>query len=189
MLIFYTGPIVRITPDEVHLSDPENYEVIYQVGSKYTKYARYYDAFSIAYSSFTTPSNEVHRRRRAALNPFFSRKMVLELEDVVHSKANTLCGLVSRKFSAGEPVDLHHAFRAVSVDVITDYAFGKSYDLLDSPDLGAHFFKLTRGLGPSIWTFQQFPWLLVLNNLPPWVLEKMNDSLAEVVNLQAVRLC
>jgi hypothetical protein len=32
--------------------------------------------------------------------------------------------------------------------------------------------------------FQQFPSLLILNMLPPWVLEKMDDSLAAVVNLQ-----
>lgn len=85
--------------------------------------------------------------------------------------------------SAGKTADLHHAFRALSVDVLTDYAFGKSYDLLESPDLGAHFFKLTRGLSPSIWMFQRFPFFLILNKLPPWVLEKMDDSLAAAVNL------
>lgn len=82
-----TGPVVRITPDEIHLSDPENYERIYFVGSKYSKSADFYRAFSSNSAAFTTPSNEAHRVRRAALNPFFSRKMVLELEDVVQSNA------------------------------------------------------------------------------------------------------
>jgi hypothetical protein len=181
-----SGPVIRITPDEVHLSDADNYEIIHHVGTRYSKYQRQYDAFSVKYSSFTTCSNELHRRRRAALNPFFSRKMVLELENVVQSKAEKLCALVSTKFSSGQVADLHHAFRAVSVDVITEYGFGKCYNLLDSPDLGAYFFKLTRGLGPSLWIFQQWPELLVSNRLPPWILEKMNDSLAQVVNLQQV---
>jgi cytochrome P450 len=178
--------VIRITPDEVHLSDPNNYETIYHVGSKYSKYARYYDAFSISYSSFTTASNELHRRRRGALNPFFARRMVLELEDVVQTKVEKLCELVSRKLANGEPANLHQGFRAVSVDVASDYAFGTSYDLLESPDLGAQFFKLTRGLGPSIWIFQQFPALLILNKLPPWVLEKMDESLAQIGKLQEV---
>lgn len=180
------GPVIRITPDEVHLSDPENYETIYHVGSKYGKYARFYDAFSISYSSFTTASNELHRRRRAVLTPFFARKMVLELEDVVQNKAEKLCALVSKKLAAGEPANLHQAFRAVSVDVASDYAFGQSYGLLNSPDLGATFFRLTRGLGPGIWMFQQFPQLLVTNRLPSWILEKMNESLAQIVKLKEV---
>lgn len=170
----------------MHLSDPNNYETIYHVGSKYGKYARFYDAFSISYSSFTTPSNELHRRRRAVLNPFFARKMVVQLEDVVQTKAEKLCELVSIKLSAGEPANLHQSFRAVSVDVASDYAFGRSYDLLDSPDLGATFFKLTRGLGPSIWMFQQFPALLISNRLPSWILEKLDESVAQIVKLKEV---
>jgi hypothetical protein len=49
--------------------------------------------------------------------------MVLDLDNVVHSKAEKLCDLVARKFLAGEEADLHHAFCALSVDVLTDYAF------------------------------------------------------------------
>jgi hypothetical protein len=61
--------------------------------------------------------------------------MVLELEDVVQSKAIKLGNLVARKLSVGQDVDLHHAFRAVSIDVITEYGFNKCYDLVDQPDL------------------------------------------------------
>jgi cytochrome P450 len=181
-----TGPVIRITPDEIHLSDPDHYETIHRIGTKYTKYARYYNAFSISYSSFTAASNEVHRRRRAALNPFFARKMVLTLEDVVQSQAEKMCALVTQKLAAGEPANLHQAFRAISVDVASDYSFGESYNLLDSPDLGQDFFRLTRGLGPSIWIFQQFPQLLIANSLPSWILEKLDDSLAQIVKLQEV---
>lgn len=156
------------------------------MGSKYSKYARFYNAFSIEYSSFTTPENDAHRLRRAALNPFFSKKMVYELEVVIQSKAEKLCILVSRKLATGQPANLHQAFRAVSVDVASDYAFGKSYELLDSPDLGADFFRLTRGLGPSLWMFQQFPQLLVVNRLPSWVVEKMDESVAQIVKMKEV---
>jgi hypothetical protein len=112
--------------------------------------------------------------------------MVLKLEDVVQTKVEKLCTLVKKKLATGEPANLHQAFRAVSVDVASDYAFGQSYELLDSPDIGATFFRLTRGLGPSIWMFQQFPGLLFANRLPSWILEKMNDSLAQIVKLKEV---
>lgn len=68
--------------------------------------------------------------------------------------------LVSRMQSAFETtgrLDLHYAFRAVSVDVITDYAFDESYRLLDAPDFGKEFFELIRGFGPATLFFQTFP--------------------------------
>lgn len=161
------GPVIRITPDEIHLSDAENYETVYSVVSRYRKSPRFYDAFGLAYSSFTTSSNEVHRLRRGAIQHMFSRKMVLELEDIVQDKVEKLCELVTRKFAAGEPMDLHHAFRAVSIDVVTDFGFNKCYNLLDSPDLGRKFFLMVRGIGPALWIFQQWPELSVMKMLPP----------------------
>ena len=151
------GPVVRITPDEIHLSDPDNYERIHHVGSKYSKCPQFYGSFGLEYGSFITPSNEVHRQRRGQLNPLFSRKKVLELEDVVQSKAEKLCSLLDKKFSVGLPLGLHHGFRAISVDVITDYGFNKCYDLLDKSDLGLNSFAMVQGIGPAMWIFQLIP--------------------------------
>jgi hypothetical protein len=39
--------------------------------------------------------------------------------------------------------DLHYGFRAVSVDVITDYAFGDCYNLLEKDDFGKYFFDVS----------------------------------------------
>lgn len=181
------GPVVRITPDEVHLSDPENYDRINYVGTKYAKSAQFYDGFGIGYSTFSTPSNELHRIRRGALNPFFSRKMVLALEDIVQAKAAKLSELVAKKFSLGESVDLHHGFRAISVDVITDYAFNQCYDLLDMPDLGLDFFAMVQGIGPMMWVFQQWPLLQrIALAIPPHIAKRMSPPMKQVLNLQEV---
>ncbi len=72
---------------------------------------------------FFTAPNELHRRRRAPLNAFFSRRSVLELEDVVQGTARQLCEVVVRRTADGGAVDLGAGMRAVSVDVITRYAF------------------------------------------------------------------
>ena len=119
LLIKVPGPLVRITPDEVHLNDVNNYEIINYVGSKWPKSALY-DAFGIGYSTFSTRSVETHRIRRGALNPFFSRKMVLQLEHIVQDKAEKVSALTAKAFADGKAMNLHYAFRAVSVDVITE---------------------------------------------------------------------
>jgi cytochrome P450 len=178
---------VRITPDEVHLSDPDNYEVIYHVGSKYSKSAPFYSSMGAGYSTFSTMSNDLHRIRRARLNPFFSRKMVLELEDIIQTKTTKLCDLVAKKFSLGQEVDLHHGFRAVAVDIITDYAFNQCYDLLDRQDFGLEFFFMIQGLGPMVWAFQQWPILQrIALAMPKSVAKAMSPPLNQLMNLQEV---
>ena len=113
---------MRITPNEIHLSDPRNYNSIYYVGTKYSKSPEFYDPFGLPLSAFGANSNELHRVRRAALNPHFSRKSVLELEAVVQSKVHKFCDAVADAIQDGRQADIHHGLRAVSVEVVTDYA-------------------------------------------------------------------
>jgi hypothetical protein len=80
-------------------------------------------------------------------------------------------------------VDLHYAFRAVSIDVITDYGFNKCYNLLGSPDFGRQFFLMVQGVGPALWIFQQWPELSVMKFLPPWLLKEMSPPLGQVLTL------
>lgn len=181
------GPIIRITPDEIHLCDPENYENIYYIGSKYSKSPAFYHAFGTDKATFTTASNEVHRVKRAAINPLFSRKRVLELEEVVQSNVNKLESRIRSALSEDGRIDLHHGFRAISVDVITDYAFNKSYQFLDEADFGVEFFNMIRDFGPGFWFFQQFPALQpIAFGLPFWLVKIIGGPLKRMMMLQNV---
>ena len=51
-----TGPVVRITPDEIHPSDPENCEKIYHVESRLGKDPSFYGYFGADTATFTTPN-------------------------------------------------------------------------------------------------------------------------------------
>jgi cytochrome P450 len=179
--------VVRITPDEVHLSDPENYEVMHCVGTKYSKSTAFYGALGAGYSTFVSGTAEVHKPRRAKLDPFFSRRKVLNLEHLVQSRAEKLLEIISSKFSRNEAVDLHHAFRSISVDIISDYAFGESYELLARDDLGREFFEMVVGIGPTWWFFQQWPAMQTLAlSLPTAVAKAMSKPLKQVLTLLEV---
>jgi cytochrome P450 len=129
----------------------------------------------------------LHRIRRSRLNPFFSRKKVLELEDIVQSKSKKLCLLISEKFTAGLSFDLHHALRAISIDIITDYAFNQPYNLLDEDDLGANFSVMMRELASIIWIFQQWPILRRLSlSLPDSLVAKLSSSVNSILQLRKV---
>jgi cytochrome P450 len=105
---------------------------------------------------------------------------------VVQDKAATVCKRLHAAIKNGEPCDMHHALRAVSIDVISDFAFNRSYDLLKSDDLGARFFELTGGVGPSMWVFQQAPLLReIALKMPPWMASRLDEALGKVHELQA----
>ncbi|THC89759.1 hypothetical protein EYZ11_010780 [Aspergillus tanneri] len=172
------GPVVRITPNEIHLSDPDECDKIYQVGSRYGKDANFYSAFGTDKSTFTTPSPELHRIKRSALNPFFSRKRVLDLEEVVQQAASKLTKRIREALQSMGRIDLHHGFRAISIDVITDYAFDQCYNFLDDENFGAKFFNMMRDLGPAFWFLQQFPWMQpIALKMPYWLARLLNKSL------------
>ncbi|KAF4468952.1 benzoate 4-monooxygenase cytochrome P450 [Fusarium albosuccineum] len=181
------GPIVRITPDEVHLSNPKNYDIIYGLKSDFYKDPRFYGALGIDSATFSTFSNELHRRRRALMNPFFSKRKVLELEslDVIHDKVEKLCRIVSADRAAKRPTNLHAAFRAISVDVITDYAFDESWNQLDADDLGQWFSDMIRSSADMFWTFQAFPSLRdPIQGLPESIAKKMSPSVGDFLAVQ-----
>jgi len=179
------GSIVRITPDEVHLADAENYDKINYVGTKYWKSPNYYNALCVPNATFGTHSNEIHKIRRGAMNPMFSRQKVLELELIVQQKVAKVCHRMQAGIDEDKPVDLHHAFRAVSVDVISDFAFDSCYDFLDKDDMGATFFEMARGIGPALWAFQQFPSLQSLAlSMPPWLAPYLSKPLGYVTAMQ-----
>lgn len=183
----HLGPVIRITPDEIHLSDPDNYEILHCVGTKYAKPLSFYDSLGVHFSSFGAGRNDVHRSRRRLLDPFFSRQMVLKLEGIVQTRVQKLLHLMKAKFSRKEAIDIHHAFRAISVDVITDYAFGESYDLLDKDDIGREFFAMVAGIGPGMWAFQQWPLLQKFAlSLPPAFSKALSKPLKHIINLQEV---
>ena len=185
------GPVVRITPEEVHVATgAEEYEKIYHVGSKYAKSPNFYNALCVPHSSVGTESNDVHRIKRAAMNPIFSRQKVLEVESIVQDKVAKVISRLENstkhtRIGDESGVDLHHAFRAVSVDVASEFAFGRCYDFLDKDDTGADFFEMARGIGPALYAFQQFPSLQRLAlKIPPWLAPWLSRPLGYVTSMQ-----
>jgi len=112
--------------------------------------------------------------------------MILELENIVQSKAEKLTALAKQAFSTEQSLNLH-TFRSISVDVITEYDFGQCYNLMDRPDLGKSFFEMVQGVGLTIWIFQQWPGLQKFAlSLSPAVSSFLSPPVVQVLPLTAV---
>ena len=79
-------------------------------------------------------------------------------------------------FQSTGHIDLHHGFRAISVDVITDYSFDNSYGFLDREDFGVQFFNMIRDFGPAFWFFQQFPAVQPIALSTPFWMAKLTSG-------------
>lgn len=88
-----------------------------------------------------TVDHDIHKQRRAALNPFFSKKSVSQLEPTIQDNIDKLCARLLESAGTGKPVNLSDAFSCLSADVISDCAFGETYGLLASPDFAPEWRK------------------------------------------------
>ncbi|KAL2859925.1 uncharacterized protein BJX67DRAFT_386495 [Aspergillus lucknowensis] len=80
------GPIVRISPHELSIRDPDYYNELYVSGSvrpsdRYDGFAR--GIMDMEGSHMVTIGHDHHRKRREPLEPYFSRSGVTKLEPMV----------------------------------------------------------------------------------------------------------
>ena len=73
---------------QLHFSEPSAYFDIYAQGSTVTKDPRLYAAFSLEGSIVTLLDPAKSRSRREMMHPFFSRRAVLNLENVIQTKVS-----------------------------------------------------------------------------------------------------
>lgn len=85
------GPVIRINPSELHVMDPDFLEILYAgYGHKRDKWDFDTQAFRTGGATLTTNSHDLHRIRRAALSPFFSKATVRKLQPLVDVKVDQL---------------------------------------------------------------------------------------------------
>src|SRR5271163_4957076 len=116
------GPIIRISPYELHIDDPDYYEELYSQHKPRDKYLFAVRQFGLPASVFTTVDHKLHRARRAALNPFFSKQAVARLLPMLHFMIEKLCGRIEESRKLGQPVPMREAYMCLATDVITLYA-------------------------------------------------------------------
>ena len=80
------GPIVRITPREVHVCDPAFYDEIYASSKRRRdKDPSNVRMFGVRVAMAATVPHDLHRFRRSILEGFFSRRSVMSLSSLVMS--------------------------------------------------------------------------------------------------------
>lgn len=169
MLLSVTGPIIRLNPNEVHINDPDFYEDIYAGGShKRNKDTRWVGIVGRKpLSTFATVEHEHHRMRRSALSKFFSKRSVSHLESVINEKVYQLTQRFNAHARDHSPVRLDAAFTALTMDIITQYAFANCSDYLEIDDYQLAWKELLHTSFEAGPLLMQFPWLFDISKYLP----------------------
>ncbi len=100
--------------------------------------------FGFTDAAISTVEHEVHRRRRGAMAHMFSKDSVRRLEPIMLTNLNKLFDRLQQKKREGTPFNVLPMYSAFTNDLITEYAFGISYNWLDAPEFNHSFFDCVR---------------------------------------------
>ncbi|KAK8091583.1 cytochrome P450 [Apiospora hydei] len=153
------GPIIRISPYELHVSDPAFFEKLFRQDGRWDKYAWSYDAFGAPLTAVATSAHDLHRRRRAPVNSFFSKQNVTKRIDTVKRQVDKFCARLDGFTGSEDRLNLNIALAAFARDAASDFMLGKCYGNLDQPDFNAGMTKAIGGLTQMWMVTKHFRWV------------------------------
>ncbi|KAJ6443717.1 Trichodiene oxygenase [Purpureocillium lavendulum] len=178
------GPIIRINPWELHVQDSEFYDVLYSGSRHSSKLSTLAHRFNSPDSAFSTVEHAKHRRRRAALNPFFSRRKIADHQPAIQKMMHRLTDRVAREYLGnGNVLRVDHMWGCWTSDIINDYAFDKPHNFIDAPNFHASYTDAMVDLLEPVHYITQFPLATNLFKMLPlsWV-KAMSPQMGTVLD-------
>jgi cytochrome P450 len=178
---------VRIRPEVLHINDPEYIDEIYPGAAKRRdRYKIAMDAIGTPGTVLTTADYDLHRMRRAAMNPFFSKQSIVRLEPILHDALTTLLQRFEEFKSLQKPVRLLVAFKAFTSDIVYEYAFGERKNDLSHENFNQEFFEEFRKAGTNVHLSSYLPWIPAAIKAFPSVASRISVPLAYFLALDDV---
>jgi cytochrome P450 len=106
------GPVIGMNPYELHVIDLGFMDVIYTGHNhKRDKWSFYTQIFATPGASMNTNKHD-HQIRRSALNPFFSKSSIRNLQPLIDAKVDQLLERFGELQTSGDILVLNHATAA-----------------------------------------------------------------------------
>ncbi|PVH94054.1 cytochrome P450 [Periconia macrospinosa] len=121
------GPIIRPTPNEVHISDPSYLDTIYAIRNRNAAVAK---GLNVDSSLAGAEDFHLHRVRREAMNPYFSPQAILKLQHLFTEKKDECAAVLNAASCSGIALNISDLFFAYSNDIVRSFSFGSDSALL-----------------------------------------------------------
>ncbi|PHH91254.1 hypothetical protein CDD83_1171 [Cordyceps sp. RAO-2017] len=177
------GPIVRISPRQLHIKDPHYYDQIHASGRrKRNKDPDFIPLFSAPLSMIATADHDHHRFRRGLLSNFFSKKAVTNLVPVIQEHVLKLADRLRQAYREDAVLDMTTAFCALAGDIVAQYTYGRTLGSLDDDDFQNDICGSILEL-ESVNHLNRFvPFLIPLLLLAPeWLMARMKPATAAIL--------
>ncbi|PSN72472.1 cytochrome P450 [Corynespora cassiicola Philippines] len=187
------GPIIRVTPNELHIRDSRFFDEVYHKSLHLDKIG-WDKRFGSEHNVLTSVNAAQHKRRRAALNPLsvfphtsrqrdsvlslgrFSRRSILEFVHIIYRHVETMSDRMREFEERKEPLNLTLVFPALTGDIIMDYFFGFNYAQLKHPEFES-FHEAFLKIGGTGHIATQFPWFYpAMNSIPDFITEWLQPA-------------
>lgn len=167
------------------MNDPDFLDQIYAgAGRRREKYSTTLDINQVTGSIITTKDHNLHRRRRAALNPFFSKQNVRRLEPIIQRAVVGLLGRMEGWAKTSVPAPMNTAYQATTKDIIHEYVFGKTSrpNFIEVEDMNKDFFTILKPRA-SMHMGAYFPWMnTLMMSIPQSVVIWLDPNVAKILN-------
>ncbi|KAA8895566.1 cytochrome P450 [Sphaerosporella brunnea] len=137
------GPIVRIAPDEVSISDPAAMKQIYAVTGGFTKTDFYTAQTRISVSPrndlVTERDEAVHAVRRRLVNRMFTMSSIMESEAHINRVTEAFFQALSEHATNSKTLDMAQWLRMYTMDIIGELFFGRMFGFIqERKDIGGY---------------------------------------------------
>lgn len=141
-------------------------------------------------STASTMPHDLHRNRRAAFNPYFSKANIRRLEPVIMETLDNLLHCLDASAKSGRVMPLSRAYQALTSDVITAYCFGESTGFLMREDYNSPLFEAVIKFFALAWWTTHIAWLgPLVNSVPINVQIMLLPGLESMFRMQRVSIC
>ncbi|OAA38537.1 Cytochrome P450 [Metarhizium rileyi] len=172
------GPIIRVSPNEIHISDPPFYHELFvpfnvRRTNAYTRYARgtgFEDIFALV------ATHEGHKTIRDPVEKLYSR--ISLHETLVKQSAQNFCFRLDQARDANEPINLSHACLSLAIDVATTTTFQHPSDYLKDPNFNKTLFDTQRSGLKHVPLFAHLPLLARIFTSP--LIEFLSSRIPEL---------
>ncbi|KAG7291092.1 hypothetical protein NEMBOFW57_001102 [Staphylotrichum longicolle] len=150
--------MLRISPNEVSFNDIDASGIIYAQTSKFEKAHYFYRAFEDqAPNLFTIRDRQEHAQDKRLISHAFSRANIVLHQEFIYTKAAYLMDRIAQRVKDGQTIPLFPAFRCLTLDTISEFAFGKTTGALQSEKFESEIFEAIDKATDSVPFFQHFP--------------------------------
>jgi cytochrome P450 len=182
-----TGPIVRITPDELHIQDTSFYQTLYSEMKPRDKYFWMRGRFGAPDALAVTLSHSLHAERRAALAPLFSTNSIQNLEPMIWASADELCKKMMQYARSEEVLPLQKAWASYAGDVVMEAMLGENYGHVKSDAFSGALDEALKAAGETGPLMLQFPFVMTMvNALSDNIATTLEPRIGKLLALQKV---